>query len=710
MIAIEEGVPAPLGAHFDGRGVNFAVFSQNATAVELCLFDPNSRIERQKFLLPCRTDDIFHGYLHGLLPGQLYGYRVHGPWDPAAGHRFNPAKLVIDPYAREVRGRIRWHDSLYAHRRGGPREDQIDRRDSAPYMPRGVVTQPETADPTALPLNRPLGDTVIYEAHVKALTMTHPALSPAERGTYLGLAHPAIIEHLLKLGVTALELLPIQAFADDRFLVEKGLVNFWGYQPYNYFSPEPRYRGEGGMGSLRFAIRELAAAGIETIVDVVYNHTAEGDRTGPTLSFRGLDNASYYKLRPEDPRETLDCTGCGNTLDVSHPRVMQMVLDSLRHWVLRYGVAGFRFDLASSLGRAPHDFDPRAAFFQAVAQDPVLARVKLIAEPWDVGAGGYRLGGYPYGWSEWNDQFRDNLRAFWRGDAGALAKLTQGLSGSREIFAPSGRSPLASINYVASHDGFTLADVVSFEDKHNAANGEENRDGHNHNLTRNYGVEGPTDDAAILSVRARQKRNMLATVFLAQGVPMLLMGDERSRSQGGNNNAYCQDNAASWMDWETDPDPALAAFVSNLAALRRACPALRRRSFLVGAAVDGDGLKDVHWLSPDGTEMEGEAWGEGERRAFGMQMGNDAGSTERVLVLINAAEADCGFALAPVIAGPWRPVFDTTLPEGKVLPGHRDPFGAEAVVPLPSRSLLVLKSPARHQAVSPASADSFARA
>ncbi|GEL40101.1 glycogen operon protein GlgX homolog [Methylorubrum extorquens] len=693
MIVIEEGLPTPLGAHFDGRGVNFALFSQNATRVDLCLFDPGARHESRTIRLPCRTDDVFHGYLHGLLPGQQYAYRVFGPWDPAAGHRFNPAKLVLDPYAREIAGRIRWHDTLYSHRHGGVREDQIDRRDSAPFVPRGVVTRPETPDAIALPAPRPLHETVIYEAHVKALTRTHPALSEAERGTYLGLAHPAIIEHLLKLGVTALELLPIQAFADDRFLVDKGLVNFWGYQPYNYFAPEPRYLGEGGASGLRFAIRELASAGIETLIDVVYNHTAEGDHRGPTLAFRGIDNASYYKLDPDNLRRNIDCTGCGNTLNVAHPRVMRMVLDSLRHWVTAYGVAGFRFDLATSLGRAPSDFSPQAAFFQAVQQDPVLSRVKLIAEPWDIGGGGYQLGGYPYGWSEWNDQFRDNLRGFWRGDSGTLAKLTQGLSGSREIFLPSGRSPLASINFVASHDGYTLADVVAYEEKHNEANGEENRDGHGHNLSANYGVEGPTDDFRILALRARQKRNMLACVFFAQGVPMLLMGDERSRTQSGNNNAYCQDGALSWMDWENDPDPTLTEFVANLAALRRVCCSLRRRHFLVGSRVGETALKDVHWLSPDGTEMDAAAWGDGERRAFGMQMSNDIEDSERVLTLMNAAPEPCPFALPPDLGGPWRPVFDTTLDTGKVLDGARPPVPVGGTVDLPERAVLVLKSP-----------------
>ncbi|MDP4005802.1 glycogen debranching protein GlgX [Methylobacterium sp. NEAU K] len=688
MIAVDDGVPAPLGAHFDGRGVNVALFSEHATAVDICLFEPGERHETSTVRLPCRTDDVWHGYLRGVLPGQLYGYRVHGPWDPANGHRFNASKLVLDPYAREIRGRIRWHDALYGHRRG--REDRIDRRDSAVYMPKCVVTAPEVPDLALAPVRRPLTETVIYEAHVKALTRTHPDIPEPERGTYAALAHPAIIEHLVKLGVTALELLPIQAFADDRFLVERGLVNFWGYQPLGYFAPDPRYLGEGGLGGLKAAIRELNAAGIETWLDVVYNHTAEGDHTGPTLSFRGIDNASYYKLDPADPRQTVDCTGCGNTFDASHPRVMQLVLDSLRHWVTAYGIAGFRFDLASSLGRSPLAFTPQAAFFQAVAQDPVLARVKMVAEPWDIGEGGYQLGGYPRGWSEWNDKFRDAARGFWKGDSGTLAKLTQGLTGSREVFAPSRRTPLASVNFIASHDGYTLADTVAYERKHNEANGEDNRDGHGHNVSCNYGAEGDTDDVGVLALRARQKRNMLATVMLAQGVPMLLMGDERSRSQGGNNNAYCQDNPTSWMDWTSDPDPLLTGFVANLLALRRAQPALRRRTFFTGELIDPEEpLRDVHWLAPEGTEMENHHWADDGLQVFGMQIGNDGSAGDRLLILFNAGAEPRTFHLVPVIGGPWMPVFDTGEATGTVPPGAPS-YEAGAAVPLPGRSVLVL--------------------
>ncbi|ACA21056.1 glycogen debranching enzyme GlgX [Methylobacterium sp. 4-46] len=700
MIALDDGLPAPLGAHFDGRGVNFALFSAHATAVDLCLFDPTGRHQTDVIRLPRRSDDVWHGYLAGLLPGQLYGYRVHGPWDPGQGHRFNPHKLSLDPYAREIHGKVRWHDALYAYRRGLHRDDLIDRRDSAAMMPKGVVAAPEAEVADDPPLRRPLVDSVIYEAHVKALTQTHPGVPLPWRGTFAALGHPAVVEHLLRLGVTAIELLPVQAFVDDRFLVDRGLSNFWGYSPLNYFAPEPRYLGTAGPPGLKAAIRQLHAAGIEVLIDVVYNHTCEADREGPSLSFRGIDNAAYYKLRPDDRRDCLDFTGCGNTLDVAHPRVMQMVLDSLRHWVQTYRVDGFRFDLASSLARSPHDFSPRAAVLQAMLQDPVLSRVKLIAEPWDLGMGGYQLGGFPIGWSDWNDQFRDAARGFWRGDDGTLPRLTQGLTGSREIFAPSGRGPGASINFITTHDGYTLADVVAYERKHNEANGEENRDGHGHNVSCNYGAEGPSDDPAILAVRARQKRNMLATIVLAQGVPMLLMGDERSRSQGGNNNAYCQDNPISWVDWEDDGgDPALTGFLANLLALRRAHRALRRRKFLTGETVTPAGLKDVHWLSPCGQEMDAAAWADGARRSFGMQIGNDAPDGKRLLLLANASPDPVAFHLARAIGGPWTPLFDTTVPDG--IPAHHEPVRTGATVTLPGRALLVFGRPMARPGRSP---------
>ena len=489
------------------------------------------------------------------------------------------------------------------------------------------------------------------------------------RGTFAALGHPAVVDHLVKLGITAVELMPIHAFSDDRFLVERGLRNYWGYSTLGFFAPEPRYLGEAGSIGLKSAIRSLHDAGIEVILDVVYNHTAEGSHVGPTLSLRGIDNASYYKLSPENPRFCWDSTGTGNTLNLDHPRVLQMVLDSLRHWVETYHVDGFRFDLASSLAREPYDFSDRAGFLRAIGQDPVLSRVKLIAEPWDLGAGGYRVGGFPPGWSEWNDQFRDTVRSFWRGDHDQLPKLTRVMTGSREVFEPSGRHPWASVNYVCSHDGYTLQDLVSYNDRHNEANGENNQDGHGHNVSSNYGVEGPTDDPEILALRARQKRNFLATVFFSQGVPMLLMGDELSRTQLGNNNAYAQDNEISWFDWEAGAanDPDLLAFTQALISLRQRYDAFRRRAYLTGAPMAGSGLKDVYWLAPEGREMTNEDWGNGMRRTLGMQLGNDAADRQRFLVLLSSDPEPVEFRLPDDFPnGDWVQVFDTRLPRGLV--------------------------------------------
>ncbi len=667
IFRIDDGSPVPLGATFDGKGVNFALFSANATRVELCLFDPQGRRETSRIALPRRTDQVWHVYVEGLAPGQLYAYRVHGPYDPRHGHRFNPHKLLIDPYARQLFGRLRWHDALFGYRMGAHRGDLTpDRRDSAPMMPKCVVEDSSHNWGDDRAPRKSWGDTVIYEAHVKGLTELHPDIPQPLRGTYEALGHPAVIDHLVKLGITAVELLPIHAFVDDRFLVEKGLRNYWGYSTLAYFAPEPRYLGEAGVAGLKSAIRALHDAGIEVILDVVYNHTCEGSELGPTLSFRGIDNAVYYKLSPENPRHSWDSTGTGNTLNLSHPRVLQMVLDSLRHWVEAYHVDGFRFDLASTLARDPFDFNHRAAFLQACLQDPVLSRVKLIAEPWDVGHGGYRVGGFPVGWSEWNDQFRDTIRAFWRGDPGQLPKLAQVMTGSREIFEPSGRQPWASVNFACAHDGFTLEDLVSYNERHNEANGENNQDGHSHNLSWNCGVEGPTDDPEILALRARQKRNILATVLLSQGVPMLLMGDEMSRTQGGNNNAYCQDNETSWLDWSAERDPELLSAVRALISLRKRFDAFRRRDFLTGRIVPENGLKDVYWLAPEGREMTTEDWGDGMRRTLGMQLGNDAKDGERFLILLNGAPEPVDFHLARHPPGRWAQIFDSRLPEGLV--------------------------------------------
>lgn len=693
MIRIEEGRPTPLGAAWDGRGVNFALFSAHATAVDLCLFDATGRRETRRIRMPARTDQVFHAYLQGARPGQLYGYRVHGPYEPAVGHRFNPNKLLIDPYARQLFGRIRWHDALAGYRTGAQRADlSFDRRDSAPMMPKCVVEDPAYTWGDDRPPRTPMRDSLIYEAHVKGLTQLHPEAPLTLRGTYDALAHPAVVDHLLKLGVTAVELLPIHAFSDDRFLVEKGLRNYWGYSTLAYFAPDPRYLSEDGVYGLKAALATLHSAGIEVLLDVVYNHTAEGNQLGPTLCWRGVDNASYYKLAPENRRFYWDATGTGNTLDLGHPRVLQMVMDSLRHWVEAYHVDGFRFDLASTLARDSHAFWERAGFLRAVSQDPVLSQCKLIAEPWDLGEAGYRLGGFPPGWSEWNDQYRDVVRSFWRGDEGKLPDLARVIMGSREIFEPAGRQPWASVNFVCSHDGFTLQDLVSYDERHNEANGENGQDGHPHNLSANNGVEGPTDDPAILAVRARQKRNLLATVMLSIGVPMLLMGDELSRTQGGNNNPYCQDNETSWFNWRAGfaADPDLPAFVQNLAAFRRRHEALRPRSFPSGAMSHDTGLRDVHWLTPDGREMTRADWAEPTLKTLGVQIGN-AEPSERLLLLFNASDADVSFHLTPHLrGGRWVKVFSTELPDGLVRRASTilEPGGA---CDLLARSLLVFQ-------------------
>jgi isoamylase len=694
MYRIDDGQPLPLGATWDGKGVNFALFSAHATAVDLCLFDPFGRREIERIRLPRRTDQIWHVYVEGLLPRQLYGYRVHGPYDPRHGHRFNPQKLLIDPYVRQLFGRIRWHDALFGYRMGAHRGDLTpDRRDSAPMIPKCIVEDPthDWGDDRS-PRNAWI-DTVVYEAHVKGLTELHPDVPQPIRGTYAALGHPAVIEHLVKLGITTVELLPIHAFSDDRFLVEKGLRNYWGYSTLAFFAPEPRYLGDAGVVGFKSAVRALHDAGIEVILDVVYNHTAEGNELGPTLSFRGVDNASYYKLSPENLRHSWDSTGTGNTLNLSHPRVLQMVLDSLRYWVETYHVDGFRFDLASTLARDPFEFSTHSGFLRAASQDPVLSRVKLIAEPWDVGSGGYRVGGFPPGWSEWNDQYRDNIRAFWRSDPGQLPAVARVMTGLGEIFAPTGRQVWASVNFVCAHDGFTLHDLVSYNERHNEANGEDNRDGHSHNVSWNCGAEGPTEDPVVLALRARQKRNFLATLMLSQGVPMMLMGDEISRTQNGNNNAYCQDNEISWMSWEAGPaaDPDLLPFVQTLVALRKRYRAFRRKDFLTGATVPRTGLKDVYWLAPEGREMTNEDWADGLRRALGMQLGNDAPDGQRFLILLNAAPEPVEFKLAAQADGQWVQVFDTTIADGLVR-GAPAVLKAGGTFRLDTRSLVLFQN------------------
>jgi isoamylase len=693
MIRLDDGMPYPLGATWDGRGVNFALFSAHATAVDLCLFGPTGRHETQRIRLPLRTDQVWHGYLEGGKPGQLYGYRVHGPYAPDKGHRFNPNKLLIDPYARRFHGRIIWHDALFGYRLGAHRGDlTMDRRDSAPMMPKCIVDDPAYTWGDDRAPRRSWSSTVIYETHVKGLTYLHPSVPLAMRGTYAALGHPAIIEHLVKLGVTAVELMPIHAFGDERLLMEKRLRNYWGYSTLAFFAPEPRYLGEEGIAGFKVAIRSLHDAGIEVILDVAYNHTAEGNQLGPTLSFRGIDNASYYKLTSHDPRFNWDCTGTGNTLDVSHPRVLQMVLDSLRYWVEHFHVDGFRFDLAPALTRDCYDVNERAGFLRAIGQDPVLARVKLIAEPWDLGEGGYRLGGFPPGWSEWNDRFRDTLRAYWRGDPGKLPALAQAITGSREIFEASGRQAWASIQCICSHDGFTLHDLVSYNEKHNEANGHDNNDGHPYNFSWNCGAEGETDDPEIAALRAQQKRNLLASLFLSVGTPMLLMGDELSRSQKGNNNAYCQDNEISWLDWEAGArfDPHLLAFVRIVAGLRKIYKVFCRRNFLSGEILP-NGLKDIYWLAPEGREMTTADWTDPLRRALAVQIGNDAPDGRRLLLLFNAAPEQVLFMLPPDFPSRhWIEVFNTHQSEGLVreAPAVLKPGGTFELKP---RSLVVLQ-------------------
>ncbi len=683
------GSPIPLGAHWDGSGVNFALFSANATKVELCLFERSGRRELERIELPEYTHEVWHGYLPEVRPGQLYGYRVHGPYAPEAGHRFNPNKLLLDPYALELRGDIRWHDALFGYRVGHSRQDlSFDRRDSAFVMPKCVVVDPAVTWGNDIRPEVPWAKTIVYEAHVKGMTALKNDLPQHLRGTFEGLADPRTIEHLVKLGVTAIELMPTQAFFDDRYLIEKGLSNYWGYNTIGFFAPATRYISPGaGIHEFKLMVRRLHAAGIEVILDVVYNHTAEGNQMGPTLSFRGIDNASYYLLG-DDPRYYFDTTGCGNTVNLRHQRVLQMVMDSLRYWVQECHVDGFRFDLASSLGRDRDAFDNNAVFFDAVRQDPLLSTVKLIAEPWDTGPDGYQLGHFPPGWAEWNDTYRDTVRSFWKGDEGMAGDLASKLMGTAGAFERRGRRPWASVNFVTAHDGFTLADVVSYDDKHNEANGEDNRDGHSHNLSHNWGAEGPTDNADILDMRDRMRRNLVATMLLSQGTPMILMGDEVGRTQGGNNNAYCQDNEMNWLQWD-DLDPRDAAFhdfVSGVIAVRNSRPLLRQPHFLHGEELEENGFRDVQWLRPDGGTMDQQDWENGMTRSMAVLLGS---AKSLLLMLMNAHSEAVEFDL-PQPGGPaWRVVVDTA--SGTVHPDDPGPEHSGSIE-VQARSLLLLEA------------------
>lgn len=662
---LEAGKPYPLGAHFDGSGVNFAVFSAHAWKIELCLFDAQGRRELQRLVLPECTDEIWHGYLPGAQPGLIYGYRAHGPYDPMKGHRFNPHKLLIDPYARQLHGSVQWSDAVFGYRVRHSKADLImDRRDSASLVPKSVVTgelfewgqggRPDTS----------WSETIIYEAHLKGLSMLRDDLPQTMRGTCAALADPRLHEHLHKIGVTTVELLPVHAFLQDHFLVERGLRNYWGYNTLAYFAPQNEYLSGGQTNDLRRAIAALQANGFEVILDVVYNHTAEGNELGPTLSWRGLDNASYYRLMPGEERYYINDTGCGNTVNLSHPRVLQMVMDSLRYWAQSYRVDGFRFDLGVTLGREGTGYDPGSGFFDALLQDPVLSRLKLISEPWDIGPDGYQLGNHPPGFAEWNDRFRDGVRKFWKGDAGMRPELSARMAGSAELFDRRFRRPWASVNFLASHDGFTAYDVVCYDGKHNDANGDGNGDGHSENYSRNWGVEGPSRDRQINTTRERVLRSMLATVFLSNGTPMLLAGDELGNSQRGNNNAYCQDNEISWLDWRQLEMPSgrdLAQFVSRLAQLRRRHPSLRLDRYLDANEDLAPGIKRMQWFDLDGSPMSDAAWEFSEGRVLGMQRACaiSGGGLEVSLVLVNGSDGDVEFQL-PATPCAWQRVLDSS--------------------------------------------------
>jgi glycogen operon protein len=669
---IREGRPFPLGATWDGIGVNFALFSAHATKVELCLFDIDGERELERIELPEYTDEVWHGYLLDARPGTVYGYRVYGPYEPKEGHRFNPNKLLMDPYAKQLVGEVTWDPALFGYTIGSPDKDlSFDERDSAKFVPKCRVIDPAFTWGLDRKPQTPWDQTVFYEAHLRGFTQMHPDVPEEARGTFSGLMTGAAVEHLRRLGITAIELLPVHAFVDDSYLVEKGLHNYWGYNSIGFFAPKPRYMATPFVNEIKEVIAHLHDAGIEVILDVVYNHTAEGNELGPTLSFKGIDNASYYRLAP-DKRFYINDTGTGNTVNLSHQRVLQMVTDSLRYWASEMRVDGFRFDLATILAREPHGFDEGGGFLDACRQDPVLNSCKLIAEPWDCGPGGYQVGRFSPGWAEWNDRFRDTVRGFWRGDEGQLADLAARMTASADLFNKRGRKPWSSVNFITAHDGFTLMDLVSYNDKHNEANGEDNRDGHSHNLSNNYGVEGPTDDPDIRSVRLRQVRNMLATLLFSQGTPMILGGDEFGRSQNGNNNAYAQDNEISWIDWENiDEDGAeLMEFTRQLVAIRRRQPMLRRGRFLTGAYNEELEVKDVSWITPAGEEMTSENWHDPNGRCFGVLLDGRAqptgirrrGTDATLLMVMNAHHDMVNFHLPEVVGGTsWIRLVDTNL-------------------------------------------------
>ncbi|MCI0702735.1 MAG: glycogen debranching protein GlgX [Planctomycetia bacterium] len=696
------GRPYPLGATWDGAGTNFALFSEHATKVELCLFDSvNALKESQRVAMAEQTDQVWHCYLPDVVPGQLYGYRVHGPYEPKQGHRFNSNKVVLDPYAKVLGRDVRWDDSLFGYKIG---QDDLsfDDRDSAAFAPLAQVIDTAYTWGDDRPPHTPWHKTLIYEAHVKGFTMRHPGVPEELRGTFAGFGSEAVIQHLLDLGVTAVELLPVHHHLNDRHLLEKGLTNYWGYNTLSFFAPQISYNSSSNplspVQEFKSMVRSLHAAGIEVILDVVYNHTAEGNQLGPTLSWRGIDNAAYYRLSPDDARYYMDFTGCGNTLNMRHPKVLQLIMDSLRYWVIEMRVDGFRFDLASTLARELFEVDRLGAFFDIIHQDPVLSQVKLIAEPWDVGPGGYQVGNFPPGWTEWNGKYRDNVRKFWKGDGGTASEFAIRLAGSSDLYEWSGRKPYASINFVTCHDGFTLHDLVGYNEKHNEANGEENRDGANDNESWNCGQEGPTNDPAINELRERQKRNFVATLMLSQGVPMLLAGDELSHTQKGNNNTYCQDNELTWLDWNLTPEKeAFLEFVRKVVRVWKGQPVFQRRHFFQGRSIRGTDVKDISFLGTDGKEMTDEAWDTELTKCLAMRLAGDiidevdergrpiVGDT--LLVMFNADSEAMPFTL-PLHkeSQRWELVFDTFRPN--TLPG---PVSEEEPYPLRERSLAVFR-------------------
>jgi glycogen operon protein len=706
------GRPYPLGATWDGAGVNFALFSEHATKVELCLFESHEDAKESERIELCYRDDlVWHCYLPDALPSQLYGYRVHGLYEPAKGHRFNGNKIVLDPYAKAVGRDLKWDDSLFGYKIGDPAADlSFDDRDNAAVCPLAAVLDDAFTWGDDRPPRTPWHQTLIYELHVKGFTQRMPGVPEEQQGTYAGLGSDAAIEHLKSLNVTAVELLPVHHHVDDRHLLERGLCNYWGYNTLAFFAPDLRYASKHSprksVQEFKKMVRTLHSAGIEVILDVVYNHTAEGNQLGPTLSMRGVDNAAYYRLSPEGPRYYMDFTGCGNSLNMQHPRVLQLITDSLRYWVLEMHIDGFRFDLASTLARELHDVNKLGAFFDIILQDPVLQQVKLIAEPWDVGPGGYQVGNFPVGWTEWNGKYRDCVRRFWKGDGGTASEFATRLAGSSDLYQRDGRKPHASINFITCHDGFTLQDLVSYNDKHNEANGEENRDGANDNNSWNCGAEGPTDDPAVKALRERQKRNLMATLLLSQGVPMICGGDELSHTQKGNNNAYCQDSELTWLNWElNDQQKAFLDFVRRVTELWKEHPVFRRRDFFLGRPLRGETIKDVSFFGPSGQEMDDKAWGAGYIKCLGLRLaGDQIGDVdergeliegETFLLLLNAHHEAIPFKL-PVTRPEhvWETVFDTAVErqEPAVLDGGQE-------YQLRERTLAVLRTRLRGEEV-----------